>query len=495
MVSGVGGAPDFRTGGPPVEGRHQSHRTAVLVWRRREVAYRAAPRQRAGIAAADGCRRCLHGERRSGSSRPLGARAGCGTHRDRVHASPCGSRKRGTRSPAGSEQRKTRRDRMRRSNKVIVSCAITGSIHTPSMSPHLPHHAGADCGRRRCSGRGRCCNPPPPCARPQTGRPTQDKEVYAQFLPRIRERCDAIVNITTGAGLGMSMDERLAAAKWAKPEIASMNMGSMNFNISGAAGRIREFKYEWEQPYLAGTTDFILSNTFAQIERGMRESSAISERASSSSAMTSGTSTIWRISSTADLASRRSSSNPSSASSAGSARAGEPSPYARDGRQAFRRRLLSLGSRRRTSPVSARDHGRDSRRQRPGRPRKTISISAAADWRRRMANRSPRCGAFSRNCRSRSRPRRGTRDAGDEGSGSRRVLSAVLHEMTRADPESGADQAGCTVAPTASLRGPIPSLRAAGEAIQTFSRCAAGWLRSARHDGAGAKDNHGTCRS
>ncbi len=67
------------------------------------------------------------------------------------------------------------------------------------------------------------------------------------------------------------MDERLAAAKWAKPEIASMNMGSMNFNISGAAGRIRKFKHEWEQPYLASTTDFILSNTFAQIERGMRE--------------------------------------------------------------------------------------------------------------------------------------------------------------------------------------------------------------------------------
>ena len=69
----------------------------------------------------------------------------------------------------------------------------------------------------------------------------------------------------------MTLDERLAAAKWAKPEIASMNMGSFNFNISGAAGRIRDFKHDWELPYLEMTKDFILSNTFTQIERGMRE--------------------------------------------------------------------------------------------------------------------------------------------------------------------------------------------------------------------------------
>ena len=83
-----------------------------------------------------------------------------------------------------------------------------------------------------------------------------------------------MVNITTGGGLGMSLDDRLAAAKWAQPEVASMNMGSLNFNISGAAGRISEFKYDWEKPYLEMTQDFILSNTFTQIERGIGELSA-----------------------------------------------------------------------------------------------------------------------------------------------------------------------------------------------------------------------------
>lgn len=159
---------------------------------------------------------------------------------------------------------------MRRASKVIVSCAVTGSIHTPSMSPHLPvtaadiaqqaidaAHAGTAILHLHARETG-------------TGRPTQDTEEYAKFLPVIRDGCDAIINITTGAGLGMTMDQRLAAATWAKPEIASMNMGSFNFNISGAAKR-GGFDHEWEQPYLEMTTDFILSNTFKQIERAMTE--------------------------------------------------------------------------------------------------------------------------------------------------------------------------------------------------------------------------------
>ena len=160
---------------------------------------------------------------------------------------------------------------MRRGKKVIISCAVTGSIHTPSMSPHLPVTpdeiadqavAAVEAGAAIVHLHARV---------PETGHPTQDTAVYARFLPKIAERCDGIVNITTGAGLGMTMDERLAAANWAKPEIASMNMGSFNFNISGAGGRIREWKHDWEQAYLASTTGFILSNTFDQIERGLRE--------------------------------------------------------------------------------------------------------------------------------------------------------------------------------------------------------------------------------
>jgi uncharacterized protein (DUF849 family) len=106
---------------------------------------------------------------------------------------------------------------------------------------------------------------------PATGRPDQSPELFRQFLPALKASTDAIINITTGGGLGMTLDQRLAPAKWARPEIASMNMGSLNFNISAAASKIKDFKFDWEQPYLEGTKDFILSNTFAQMERGMKE--------------------------------------------------------------------------------------------------------------------------------------------------------------------------------------------------------------------------------
>jgi uncharacterized protein (DUF849 family) len=160
---------------------------------------------------------------------------------------------------------------MKHSGKVIITCAVTGSIHTPSMSDALPITpdeiasqgiAAAEAGAAMLHLHARD---------PLTGRPDQSPALYAQFLPRIKQSCDAIINITTGGGLGMSLDERLAAAKWAKPEIASMNMGSINFNIAGAGARVEHWKHDWEQPYLEMTRDFILSNTFAQIERGMLE--------------------------------------------------------------------------------------------------------------------------------------------------------------------------------------------------------------------------------
>jgi uncharacterized protein (DUF849 family) len=113
---------------------------------------------------------------------------------------------------------------------------------------------------------------------PDTGAPDQNPKLFAQFLPRIKQNTNSIINITTGGGLGMSMDDRLAAAKWAKPEVASMNMGSVNFNISGAGAKVTHWLHDWEQPYLEKTKDFILSNTFAQIERGMRELSDVGTR-------------------------------------------------------------------------------------------------------------------------------------------------------------------------------------------------------------------------
>jgi len=163
---------------------------------------------------------------------------------------------------------------LRTSKKVIITCAVTGSIHTPSMSPHLPitpeqiaesavEAANAGAAMLHLHARD-----------PATGQPRQDPKLFAQFLPVIKGQTDAILNITTGGGLGMTLEERLAPAIAAEPEVASMNMGSFNFNISGAGGRIENFKFDWEKPYLEMTTDFILSNTFSQIERGVNELSA-----------------------------------------------------------------------------------------------------------------------------------------------------------------------------------------------------------------------------
>ncbi len=160
---------------------------------------------------------------------------------------------------------------MERSNKVIITCAITGSIHTPSMSPHLPITpdeivaeavAAAEAGAAMLHLHARD---------PKTGRPDQSPELFRQFMPRIKQATNAILNVTTGGGLGMSLDDRLAPAKWSRPEVCSMNMGSVNFNISGAGAKITDWKFDWEKPYLDMTKDFILSNTFAQIERAMTE--------------------------------------------------------------------------------------------------------------------------------------------------------------------------------------------------------------------------------
>lgn len=159
---------------------------------------------------------------------------------------------------------------MKHAEKVIISCAVTGSIHTPSMSPHLPVAAGDIAAQAIGAAEAGAAILHLHARETGTGKPTQDIGEFEKFLPQIRDNCDAIINITTGAGLGMTMDQRLAAANHFKPEIASMNMGSFNFNISGAAKR-GGFTHDWEQPYLEMTTDFILSNTFRQIERALTE--------------------------------------------------------------------------------------------------------------------------------------------------------------------------------------------------------------------------------
>jgi uncharacterized protein (DUF849 family) len=138
-------------------------------------------------------------------------------------------------------------------NKVIISCAVTGSIHTPTMSDHLPIAPdeiarsaieAAEAGAAILHLHARD---------PLDGRPTADPEVFMQFLPRIKQSTDAVLNITTGGGQGMSLDQRLAAALRAAPELASLNMGSMNFRIYPAAEKYSAFKYGWEHDYLEGS--------------------------------------------------------------------------------------------------------------------------------------------------------------------------------------------------------------------------------------------------
>jgi len=154
--------------------------------------------------------------------------------------------------------------------KVIITCAVTGSIHTPSMSPYLPVTpdqivadavAAVEAGAAVVHLHARD---------PESGKPSPSPDLFREFLPRIKQRTDAILNITTGGGLGMTLDERLSAALWAKPELASMNMGSMNFNIAGAGAKVTEWQHDWEKPFLDGTADLIMSNTFNQIERGLK---------------------------------------------------------------------------------------------------------------------------------------------------------------------------------------------------------------------------------
>ena len=155
---------------------------------------------------------------------------------------------------------------MAASQKIIISCAVTGSVHTPSMSPYLPLTpdeiatdavAAAEAGAAILHLHTR---------NPEDGSPTPDPDVFMQFLPRIKQQSDAVVNITSGGGLGMTLDERLAGPLRASPELCSMNMGSMNFGLFPILDKMKEFKYEWERKHLEMTRDFIFRNTFKDIE-------------------------------------------------------------------------------------------------------------------------------------------------------------------------------------------------------------------------------------
>ncbi|AWZ19968.1 Hypothetical protein RAK1035_1257 [Roseovarius sp. AK1035] len=155
--------------------------------------------------------------------------------------------------------------------KIIITCALTGSIHTPSMSPHLPI-TGDDIARAGIEAAEAGAAILHLHARdPKTGRPSAKPEHFRAFLPRLKEGCDAVLNLSTGGSATMTLDERLAAPKEAAPEMASLNMGTMNFALYPMAERIADWQHDWEKPFLEGSDDLVFKNTPRDIARILTE--------------------------------------------------------------------------------------------------------------------------------------------------------------------------------------------------------------------------------
>lgn len=155
---------------------------------------------------------------------------------------------------------------MAKNRKVIITCAVTGAIHTPSMSPHLPVTpdeiieaavGAAEAGAALVHVHAR---------NPVTGQPDQSPEAFEPFLKVIKQRSDCVINITTGGAPTMGVEERLGPCAHFKPEVASLNMGSMNFGLYPMLARFKDFQHDWERPYLEGSKDRIFKNTFQDIE-------------------------------------------------------------------------------------------------------------------------------------------------------------------------------------------------------------------------------------
>jgi uncharacterized protein (DUF849 family)/tripartite-type tricarboxylate transporter receptor subunit TctC len=176
--------------------------------------------------------------------------------------------RRNKRNPAAAASQPSRReppDMAAPQSKIIVTCAVTGGIHTPSMSPYLPVTpeeiarealAAADAGASIVHLHAR---------KPENGQPSQDPALFREFLPEIARQSDVVINLTTGGAPNMLVEERLQPALQLKPEVASLNMGSMNFGLYPMLDRYKTFRHDWEQPYLAGSEDRVFRNTFKEI--------------------------------------------------------------------------------------------------------------------------------------------------------------------------------------------------------------------------------------
>lgn len=150
--------------------------------------------------------------------------------------------------------------------KVIITCAVTGSIHTPSMSPHLPITAAQIAEAAIGAAEAGAAIVHLHARNPEDGRPDQSLEAFAPILRVIKQRSSCVINITTGGAATMTVEERLKPVVTFKPEVASLNMGTMNFGLFPMLQRFREFRHDWERPYLEGSRDRIFKNTFSDIE-------------------------------------------------------------------------------------------------------------------------------------------------------------------------------------------------------------------------------------
>ncbi len=167
---------------------------------------------------------------------------------------------------------------MAATRKVVITCAVTGAIHTPSMSPHLPitpdeiiadSLAAAEAGAAILHLHAR---------NPETGRPDQTPEAFGRFLPRIKQQTNAVINITSGGSPFMKVEERVKPAEMFKPEVASLNMGSINFGLFHLLDRYKEFKHSWEPEFLEFTRDLVFRNSFRDIEYILRTCSGNNTR-------------------------------------------------------------------------------------------------------------------------------------------------------------------------------------------------------------------------
>src|SRR6201996_2030743 len=159
---------------------------------------------------------------------------------------------------------------MAQSNKVIITCAVTGAIHTPSMSPYLPVTADQIAEAAIAAAEAGAAIVHLHARDEQTGRPDQTPEAFGRFLSRIKQSTKAVLNLTPGGAPYMTVQERVKPAETFKPEVASLNMGSMNFGLFPMLNRFKDFKHPWEREALENSRDLVFRNTFKDIEYVLR---------------------------------------------------------------------------------------------------------------------------------------------------------------------------------------------------------------------------------